>query len=146
VCAADIENAYLQAPSPEKYYIICGPEFGLENIGRIAVIIRALYGGKSAGANYWRHVRTAMDEMGFSSCKTDPDVWMRVSVRADGSSYYQYVLLYTDDILVIIEKPERFLQEEFGKLFSLKSKTIGPPSQYLGNKVKLVTLENGQQC
>jgi len=44
-----------------------------------------------------------MDEMGFSSCKADPDVWMRVSVRADGSRYYQYVLLYTDDILVIME-------------------------------------------
>ena len=130
----------------EKHYIICGPEFGLENIGRIGVIIRALNGRKSAGAEYWRHVRTAMDEMGFSSCKADPDVWMRVSVRADGSKYYQYVLLYTDDILVIMEKPERFLREEFGKLFSLKSKTIGPPSQYLGNKVKLVTLENGQQC
>jgi len=70
-----------------------------------------------------------MDEMGFSSCKVDPEVWMRVSVRADGSRYYQYVLLYTDDILVIMAKPERFLQEEFGKLFSLKSKSIGPPSQ-----------------
>ena len=44
-----------------------------------------------------------MDEMGFSSCKADPDVWMRVSVRADGSRYCQYVLLYTDDILVIME-------------------------------------------
>jgi len=81
------------------------------------VIIRALYGGKSAGADYWRHVRTAMDEMGFSSCKANPDVWMRVSVRADDTRYYQYVLLYADDILVIMEKPKRFLREEFGKLF-----------------------------
>jgi hypothetical protein len=31
VCAADIQNAYLQAPSSQKHYITCGPEFGLEN-------------------------------------------------------------------------------------------------------------------
>ena len=33
VCAADIQNAYLQAPSSQKHYIVCGPEFGHENIG-----------------------------------------------------------------------------------------------------------------
>eukprot|EP00957_Ditylum_brightwellii_P083491 6347088-Ditylum_brightwellii.AAC.1 len=33
-CAADIRNAYLQAPSSRKDCIICGPEFGLENIGK----------------------------------------------------------------------------------------------------------------
>ena len=46
VFGADIQNAYLQAPTTEKHYIICGPEFGLENEGKIAVIARALYGGK----------------------------------------------------------------------------------------------------
>ena len=33
VFAANIWNAYLQAPSSQKVYIICGPEFGVENIG-----------------------------------------------------------------------------------------------------------------
>ena len=45
VLAADIRNAYLQAPTSEMHYIICGPEFGMENIGKRALIIRALYGG-----------------------------------------------------------------------------------------------------
>jgi hypothetical protein len=35
VWAADIQNAYLQAPSSQKHYIICGPEFGLENVGAL---------------------------------------------------------------------------------------------------------------
>jgi hypothetical protein len=77
VCACDIQNAFLLAPSPEKHYIICGPEFGLENVGKYAIIVRALYGGKSAGADYWRHVRAAMTTMNFTTCKADPDVWMR---------------------------------------------------------------------
>ena len=47
VFAADIRNAYLQAPSSQKDYIICGPEFDLENVGKVALIHRALYGGKT---------------------------------------------------------------------------------------------------
>jgi hypothetical protein len=38
VIRADIYNAYLQAPSSEKHFIICGPEFGIENEGRVALI------------------------------------------------------------------------------------------------------------
>lgn len=46
VVAADIQNAYLTAPSSEKHYIICGTEFGEEHEGKVALIRRALYGGK----------------------------------------------------------------------------------------------------
>ena len=34
VFATDIQDAYLQSPASEKHYVICGPEFGLENIGK----------------------------------------------------------------------------------------------------------------
>jgi hypothetical protein len=49
VCAADIRNAYLQAPFSNKDYIICGPELRIEREGKVALIHRALYEGKSAG-------------------------------------------------------------------------------------------------
>ena len=84
VCGADIQNAYLQAPASEKHFIVCGPEFGLEHQGRYAKIVCALYGGKSAGADYWRHIRCAMQEMGFQSCKADSDVWFRPAKLSDG--------------------------------------------------------------
>ena len=146
ICACDIQNAYLQAPSSEKHYIICGPEFGLENVGCVGVIVRALYGGKSAGADYWRHVRSAMSSMKFTSCAADPDVWMRPGTKSDGTAYWQYVLLYTDDILAIMESPEQFLRTELGSYFTIKEKSIGPPTQYLGNKVSQVTMSNDQKC
>ena len=38
VFAADIRNAYLQAPSSQKDYVVCGPEFGIENTGKVALI------------------------------------------------------------------------------------------------------------
>ena len=72
ICAADVKSAYLQAPTSEKYYVICGPEFPLEYQGRIGVIKRALYGGKFAGSDYWKHMRTCMDHLGFKPCYADP--------------------------------------------------------------------------
>jgi Reverse transcriptase (RNA-dependent DNA polymerase) len=83
--AADIRNAYLQAPSSQKNYIICGPEFGLENVGRTALIHRALYGGKSAGRDFRNHLCSCMHFLNFKSCPADPDVWMRPSIKSDGS-------------------------------------------------------------
>jgi hypothetical protein len=37
---------------------------------------------------------------GFTSCKTDPDVWIKAAVKTNGDKYYEYVLCYVDDILV----------------------------------------------
>lgn len=143
VCGADIQNAYLQAPSSEMHYIIYGEEFGLENVGKRALIRRALYGGKSAGSDYWRHVRQAIYEMGFKPCPADPDVWIRAGVKFDETKIWDYVLLYTDDILAIMQKPEKFLRNEFAQKFVLKPSPIGEPSQYLGNKVSKVALDGG---
>ena len=63
--AGDIGNAYLQAPSSQKYFMIYGPEFDLENIGKVALIQRALYGGKSAGRDFRNHLRSCMRHLDF---------------------------------------------------------------------------------
>ena len=39
VKAVDICSKYLQAPTSEKHYIFCGPEFRLENMGKRAKIV-----------------------------------------------------------------------------------------------------------
>ena len=142
VCAGDIRNAYLQAPTSEKHYIVCGPEFGLENVGKIALIKRALYGGKSAGRDYRNHLRACMRHLNFVSCLADPDVWMRPAKKADGSEYYEYCLLYTDDVLMISENAEKVLREEIGKYFELKKESIGTPTIYLGGRCREVKLAN----
>ena len=94
IAVADVKSAYLQAPTSEKHYIICGAEFPLELQGKVAVIKRALYGGKKAGSDYWKHMRTCMNHLGFEPCEADPDVWMRTAIKpSDGSEYWEYVLL-----------------------------------------------------
>ena len=77
VTEADIKNAYLQDTSSETQYVICCAEFGLENIGKVAIIRRALYGGKSRGADFLKHLRSCITYLGFTSCKDDPAIWMR---------------------------------------------------------------------
>lgn len=104
------KNAYLQAPISEKYHIIYGLEFGLENIGKIAVIIIALYDGKAADYDYWNHVHEVILGMDSKSYKVDPDVWYKEGTKYNGTTYYQYTLLYTDDIYYIIDKPKEFLE------------------------------------
>ena len=73
VIGGHIQNAYLQAPSSEKHFIVCGTEFGPKNVGRVALICRALYGGKVAGRDFWHHLRKCMGWLGFSFSRADPD-------------------------------------------------------------------------
>ena len=121
VKAADIRNAELQAPTYEKHYIMYGPEFGIENEGKRAVIVRYLYGGNYAGSDFYHHLRSCMDHLVFETSKSDPDVWMRRSTWGDGETpYYEYVLLYVDDCLVISDRDEYVIRSEIGKYFSLK--------------------------
>ena len=146
VCAADIRNAYLQAPSSQKDYVTCGSEFGLENEGKNALIHRALYGGKAAGRDFRNHLRACMRHLDFTPCLADPDVWMRPAKHSNGQEYYDFVLLYTDDALAIGEYAEKILRDEIGRYFIMKEESIGPPKIYLGGHVRKVQLDNGVEC
>ncbi len=76
-----------------------------------------------------------MGQFSFTSSRADPDVWMRLSKRTTGEEYYEYALLYVDDVLVISENAESVLRKEIGQHFVLRDESIGPPSQYLGGKL-----------
>ena len=126
IFAADIQNAYLTAPCGEKIIITCGPEFGSEHKGKIAVVVRALYGLRSSGSSFRNHLASCMEALGYTPCKADPDVWMRRSRKADGTEYYQYMLLYVDDCLAISEHPKEAVLQ-LDKYFKMQPNSIGPP-------------------
>ena len=87
-----------------------------------------------------------MDHLGFTSCQADPNVWMKAATKPDGEEYFECILLYFYDCLVISHKPEAILREEIGNHFKLKEDSIGPPLQYLGGKLRQVTMSNSQKC
>ena len=66
VLGADIQNAYLTAPNREKCWMRAGPEFGADQ-GKVFIVVRALYGLKSAGASFRAFISQKLDEMGFKS-------------------------------------------------------------------------------
>ena len=142
IMAADILNTYLQAPISEKYWTICDPEFGPDLDGCKAHIVRALYGTKSAGRDFRSHLRSCMETLGYESCLADPDLWLRRAIRSNGEPYYEYVLLYFDDVLCCSEFPKEAILE-IDKYFAMKKGSIETPSNYLGGKVGKVQLPNG---
>ena len=141
VKAADVQNAYLTAPTTEKVWTTCGPEFGPDE-GKKAIIVRALYGLKGSGASYRNHISNCMRHLGYKPCKADPDIWMKPRTRQeDLFEYYSYVLVYVDDILVISHTALSDLSK-IDYYFKMKKDSIGDPDIYLGSKIRKVVLPN----
>ena len=83
-----------------------------------------------------------MNFLGFKSCQADPYIWTREAPKTYVTDYWEYVLIYMNDCLVVSDHGEKMLREEIGKYFKLKEKSIGPPDVYLGGKMRRVKLEN----
>ncbi len=91
VKVGDVLNAYITAPITEKVWTVLRPEFGID-ASKSAIIVRALYGLKSAGAAFCTHLALFMRQMGNTSCKADPDLWYKAETRpADSFRYYAYI-------------------------------------------------------
>ena len=63
VKVGDVLNAYITAPITEKVWTILGPEF-VPDASKSAIIVRALYGLKSAGAAFRAHLASFVRQMG----------------------------------------------------------------------------------
>jgi hypothetical protein len=78
--AADVGNAYLEAYTKEKLYVIAGPEFGEERQGHAMVIVKVLYGLRTSGARFHeKFADTLLLSMNFLPCKAGPDIWMNTN-------------------------------------------------------------------
>ena len=71
---------------------------------------------------------------------------MKEAAKTYGTDYWEYVILYVDDCLVVSYHGEKMLREEFGKYFKIKEKSIGLPEVYLGGNMRRVKLENGSKA
>jgi hypothetical protein len=134
ILATDSRNAYLNAEPREKVYTMAGPEFGGELQGKSVLIAHALYGLKSSSAAWRAHHANTLYQLGYNSCLANPDVWFRPAKKEDGLEYYEYVLVYVDDLLVLSHQGEKTMKA-LQDFYRLKD-GFGPPTQYLGAEVK----------
>jgi hypothetical protein len=132
VLSCDIGNAYLNAPCREKVWCIAGAEFGSRKGDKI-IIVRALYGLKSSGAAWRAHLAESMSDIGYVPCEADPDVWMKANTDGKGRDYYEYVLIYVDDVLAISHEPN-VIMNALTKLYRLKEPPEAP-KRYLGANI-----------
>ena len=137
IMACDIGNAYLNAPCREKVWFVAGPEFGSRQ-GTVIKVVRALNGLKSSGASWRAMFNDSIQNMGFKPSIADPDVYLREFAKPDGFKYYQYILVYVDDVLIISHAPEEHLKV-IAATYELNPASVGPPSRYLGADVEKVT-------
>ncbi len=144
--SCDIGNAYLNAKCRERIWFVAGAECGPDLQGCVCKLVRALYGLKSSGAA-WRAMFSEfiVNIMGFKPTRADADVYMRRNIRNGGTPYYEYLLVYVDDVLVVSHAPEDIMVQ-IGNEFEIKNGEYGPPASYLGAGVSKVQLGNGDQC
>jgi Reverse transcriptase (RNA-dependent DNA polymerase) len=144
VLSADIQNAYLHAQCRERVYVRAGKEFGSDQ-GAIMIIDRALYGLKTSGAAFRALVAEQLWDMGYRSCRGDPDVWFRPAVTKDGYDVYEYVLMYVDDLFCVSPNPEHTMNE-LRQHFTFKKNEVKVPTMFLGASLLQKNLLTGGTC
>ena len=118
--ATDISNAYLEAETSEKVFVVAGPEFN-ELEGHTLVIFKALYGLRSSDGLRWlEKFSPCLRDMGFSLSLADPCIWIR---RVD--DHYEHIAIYVDD-LVIASKELAAIIRALTEVRKFKLKGTGP--------------------
>ena len=119
-----------------------GPKF-VQDEGKVFIILMELYGLKSIVAASRAFLAEWLEETGFKSIIADADVWIRPKIKSDGEHYYEFILVYVDDMLEISQDAVSEIRE-IAEKFKLKKDEIEPPTVYL--RVWLATKElNGNQ-
>ena len=95
--------------------------------------MRALYGLKSSGAAWRANLAASMSDIVYVPCEADPDVWMKANTDGKGRDYYEYVLIYVDDVLAIPHEPN-VIMNALTKLYWLKEPPAAP-KWYLGANI-----------
>ena len=109
------------------------------------MLVRALYGLKSAGSSWRASLAKVLEDLEWKSTKADPDVWIRPAVRPDGYEYYKMLLVYVDDILAISHKAKEVLQQ-IAKFYKIKDGSLKEPDLYLGANVSKFQKPDGTEA
>jgi hypothetical protein len=108
------------------------------------IIKKALYGLKSSGAAWRALFASTLSDIGFTSMKADPDVWIHPQVKPDGFEYYEFMLIYVDDIMVLLHDTKPTM-DAIASLYRLKEDSIGQPTRYLGANIGKFQLPDGHE-
>jgi hypothetical protein len=121
----DIGDAYLEAKTSEKVYIIAGPEFGVLQ-GNMMIIFKALYGLRTSGLRCHASFSSILRSEGFVPCIAEPDIRMRAT-----DNVYEYIGVYVDDLAFAMPDPDN-LAQRLRDIHKFKVKGTGEILFHLG--------------
>ena len=109
------------------------------------IIVRALYGLKTSGAAFRALLAETLNDLNYKPTKADPDVYLRPAVKNNGFKYYEYVLVYVDDVLCMSDQPQ-ITMKGIQDNFKIKNDKIEEPSMYLGAEISKMHNETNKEC
>ena len=102
---ADIGNAYLEAPTEEKLYIVAGPEFE-DWEGYILTFSKALYGLTSSEIRWGETLHDILKDMDFTHSRADQCIWLKKNTKLN---LYEYIAVYVDDLCIAAQDPREII-------------------------------------
>jgi Reverse transcriptase (RNA-dependent DNA polymerase) len=125
IWGSDVGNAYLEAKTKQKVYIVAGPEFGPME-GHTLFIDEALYGVRSSGLCWHQRFADVLRDIRFTPRKVKAYILMR-----EGDGVYEYIAVYVDDLLISSRNPEEIVQT-LQEIQGFKLKSDGQLTYHLG--------------
>jgi hypothetical protein len=80
--------------------------------------------------------------MGFTPSRADMDMWLRRQKRPNGTEYYEYLVVYVDDVLIVSHDPQAIVGAISSRPYELKGG--GAPDTYLGATIGQFNIGDGQ--
>jgi hypothetical protein len=139
----DVDTAYLNATLDHTIYmkppqgfradedILCPPDYICKK-GEVLQLMKAIYGTKQAGLQWFKLLRQFILSIGYVQCKFDGCLF----TRDDDEHGHNEILVYVDDLLIAGESLERtnLVKQQFKDRFEMKD--LGLCEKFLGINVK----------
>lgn len=106
----DVSNAFLNSKIDRDIYVRAPEGYKLPPGFDCLQLLKALYGTRQAGHQWWQTVKTAFEEIGLKPCASD---WC-VYTMGTGDEF-TLVLVYVDD-LIVASKSQKMIDSIFEKL------------------------------
>jgi hypothetical protein len=97
-----------------------------------------------SGSAFQAKLAETLHSLHYVPTQADPDVWIRPATEPDGTEYYEYVIVYVDNIGHASHDTDVTMLA-IKVVYKLKNDSIDPPETYLGAGVEFKDI-NGTSC
>ena len=110
---------------------------------KVVIVVRTLYGIKYLAMQFQNcFFGTIGNMLGYRSSVDEPDLWYKPMTDTDYFEYYSYILVYVDDLLLIM-KCSKETMAQIQERFTGKHSIIEEPKSYIEVDINIIYYSNG---